>query len=305
MTTALPSPMQPAIQASAICKRYDQGPAALDQVSLEVRLGEVLVVMGPSGSGKSTLIRTFNGLEAIDAGALNVLGIHLDADHDERQIRRIRRRVGMVFQQFNLFPHLSILDNITLAPIRVQKRSRQEAESQARQLLEQMGIAEHIHKRPGQLSGGQQQRVAIARALALKPEVMLFDEPTSALDPERVKEVLLVIQTVLILRKARPPGCYRFWYRFTACGTAFGTSNGAELPATRRGAAFPMRQHAPSARAYPASQHTARHGMPASPESPVLPHHFLALRRVLSPSFRHVLPRSLLRRSLLFNGNPR
>lgn len=190
MTPAASSPMHPAIQASAICKRYDQGPAALDQVSLEVRLGEVLVVMGPSGSGKSTLIRTFNGLEAIDAGALNVLGIHLDADHDERQIRRIRRRVGMVFQQFNLFPHLSILDNITLAPIRVQKRSRQEAESQARQLLEQMGIADHIHKRPGQLSGGQQQRVAIARALALKPEVMLFDEPTSALDPERVKEVL-------------------------------------------------------------------------------------------------------------------
>ena len=190
MTPAVSSPIQPAIQASAICKRYDQGPAALDQVSLEVRLGEVLVVMGPSGSGKSTLIRTFNGLEAIDAGALNVLGIPLDADHDERQIRRIRRRVGMVFQQFNLFPHLSILDNITLAPIRVQKRSRQEAERQARQLLEQMGIAEHIHKRPGQLSGGQQQRVAIARALALKPEVMLFDEPTSALDPERVKEVL-------------------------------------------------------------------------------------------------------------------
>ena len=179
-----------AIQVQAICKRYDQGPAALDQVSLEVRLGEVLVVMGPSGSGKSTLIRTFNGLEAIDSGRLDVLGIPLDADHDERQIRRIRRRVGMVFQQFNLFPHLSILDNITLAPIKVQKRPRQEAEAQALQLLEQMGIADHVHKRPAQLSGGQQQRVAIARALALNPEVMLFDEPTSALDPERVKEVL-------------------------------------------------------------------------------------------------------------------
>jgi len=154
------------------------------------------VVMGPSGSGKSTLIRTFNGLESIDSGQLDVLGIALDADGDVRQIRRIRRRVGMVFQQFNLFPHLSILDNITLAPTRVQKRSRHEAERQALALLEQMGIAEQAHKVPAQLSGGQQQRVAIARALALNPEVMLFDEPTSALDPERVKEVLDAMRTL-------------------------------------------------------------------------------------------------------------
>ena len=146
--------------------------------------------MGPSGSGKSTLIRTFNGLETLDAGELDVLGVRLDAAHQERQVRTIRRRVGMVFQQFNLFPHLSVVDNISLAPIKVQKRSRAEADQRAIELLDQMGIREQARKYPAQLSGGQQQRVAIARALALDPEVMLFDEPTSALDPERVKEVL-------------------------------------------------------------------------------------------------------------------
>jgi general L-amino acid transport system ATP-binding protein len=159
-------------------------------VGLEVISGEVLVVMGPSGSGKSTLIRTFNGLETLDSGRLDVLGMRLDASHDEREVRAIRQRVGMVFQQFNLFPHLSILDNITLAPIKVKKMSLSLAEQRAVDLLEQMGIAEQARKYPAQLSGGQQQRVAIARALALDPEVMLFDEPTSALDPERVKEVL-------------------------------------------------------------------------------------------------------------------
>ena len=159
-------------------------------MNLSVNHGEVLVVMGPSGSGKSTLIRTFNGLEAIDAGQLEIVGIPLDTEQDERQIRRIRRRVGMVFQQFNLFPHLSILDNITLAPIRVRKISKANAEERARGLLAQMGIADQAMKYPSELSGGQQQRVAIARALAMDPELMLFDEPTSALDPERVKEVL-------------------------------------------------------------------------------------------------------------------
>jgi len=182
--------MIPAIQATGLVKSFGDHQRALDEVSLHVESGEVLVVMGPSGSGKSTLIRTFNGLESLDEGRLEVLGIPLDADHDERQIRRIRKRVGMVFQQFNLFPHLSILDNITLAPIRVQRRPRKEAEARANDLLTQMGIAEQAGKYPGQLSGGQQQRVAIARALALQPEIMLFDEPTSALDPERVKEVL-------------------------------------------------------------------------------------------------------------------
>nr|WP_115093503.1 amino acid ABC transporter ATP-binding protein [Synechococcus sp. UW106] len=182
--------MTVAIRATELVKSYSQGVKALDGVTLEVNSGEVLVVMGPSGSGKSTLIRTFNGLESLDGGALDVLGERLDATHGERQVRAIRKRVGMVFQQFNLFPHLSILDNITLAPIKVQKRSKADAEHRAIELLDQMGIREQARKYPAQLSGGQQQRVAIARALALDPEVMLFDEPTSALDPERVKEVL-------------------------------------------------------------------------------------------------------------------
>ena len=179
-----------AIRATDLVKSYSPGLNALDGVSLKVTTGEVLVVMGPSGSGKSTLIRTFNGLETLDSGSLDVLGVRLDAAHEERQVRAIRERVGMVFQQFNLFPHLSILDNISLAPIKVQKRAKAAAEQLAIELLDQMGIREQAHKYPAQLSGGQQQRVAIARALALDPEVMLFDEPTSALDPERVKEVL-------------------------------------------------------------------------------------------------------------------
>ena len=182
--------MTVAIRASDLVKSYTPGLRALDGVSMEVNSGEVLVVMGPSGSGKSTLIRTFNGLETLDGGQLDVLGERLDASHEEQRVRAIRRRVGMVFQQFNLFPHLTILDNITLAPIKVQQRPKVEAEQRAMDLLDQMGIREQAPKYPAQLSGGQQQRVAIARALALDPEVMLFDEPTSALDPERVKEVL-------------------------------------------------------------------------------------------------------------------
>lgn len=182
--------MTVAIRATDLVKSYTPGLRALDRVSLEVKNGEVLVVMGPSGSGKSTLIRTFNGLERLDGGSLDVLGVRLDSAHAEPQVRAIRRRVGMVFQQFNLFPHLSIIDNISLAPVKVQKRPKVEVEHRALELLEQMGIQEQAQKYPAQLSGGQQQRVAIARALALNPEVMLFDEPTSALDPERVKEVL-------------------------------------------------------------------------------------------------------------------
>ena len=170
--------MTVAIRATDLVKSYSQGVRALDGVTLEVNSGEVLVVMGPSGSGKSTLIRTFNGLESLDGGALDVLGVRLDATHAERQVREIRKRVGMVFQQFNLFPHLSILDNITLAPIKVQQRAKAAAEQRAMDLLDQMGIRDQAHKYPAQLSGGQQQRVAIARALALDPDVMLFDEPT-------------------------------------------------------------------------------------------------------------------------------
>ena len=182
--------MEPIVIAKNLTKSYTKGSRALDNVSLKVNQGKVLVVMGPSGSGKSTLIRTFNGLENFDSGELDVLGIKVDATHDERKIQKIRRRVGMVFQQFNLFPHLSILENITLAPINVQKRRPIEAEEYGMYLLSQMGIDSHAKKYPSQLSGGEQQRVAIARALALKPELLLFDEPTSALDPERINEVL-------------------------------------------------------------------------------------------------------------------
>ncbi len=182
--------MKPILTAKNLTKSYAKGILALNKVSFTLDQGKVLVVMGPSGSGKSTLIRTINGLETFDEGELNVLGIKISADSDERKIQRIRRRVGMVFQQFNLFPHLSILENITLAPIQVQKRNKKEAEEYGMKLLCQMGIESHAKKYPGQLSGGEQQRVAIARSLALKPELLLFDEPTSALDPERINEVL-------------------------------------------------------------------------------------------------------------------
>ena len=182
--------MKPILTAKNLTKSYAKGTLALNEVSFTLDQGKVLVVMGPSGSGKSTLIRTINGLETFDKGELNVLGIKIRADSDERKIQKIRRRVGMVFQQFNLFPHLSILENITLAPIQVQKRNKKEAEEYGMYLLCQMGIESHAKKYPGQLSGGEQQRVAIARSLALKPELLLFDEPTSALDPERINEVL-------------------------------------------------------------------------------------------------------------------
>ncbi len=182
--------MNKVIIAKNLTKSYTKGMLALNNISLEVYQGNVLVVMGPSGSGKSTLIRTFNGIEKLDEGELDVLGIKIDSEYDQRKIQKIRRRVGMVFQQFNLFPHLSILENITLAPIHVQKKSQKESEDYAMYLLNQMGIESQVNKYPSQLSGGQQQRVAIARALALKPELLLFDEPTSALDPERINEVL-------------------------------------------------------------------------------------------------------------------
>ncbi len=182
--------MESVLIAKNITKSFSKGINALNNVSLNLEKGEVLVVMGPSGSGKSTLIRTINGLETFDDGELNVLGIKIDSNFDEKKIQKIRRRVGMVFQQFNLFPHLTILENITLAPINVQKRNKNEVKEFAMYLLAQMGIDSHAKKYPNQLSGGEQQRVAIVRALALKPELLLFDEPTSALDPERINEVL-------------------------------------------------------------------------------------------------------------------
>jgi general L-amino acid transport system ATP-binding protein len=164
---------------------------ALKDVNLEVRKGEVIVIFGPSGSGKSTFIRTINRLEEHQEGKIVVDGIELN--HDTHNIEMIRMETGMVFQQFNLFPHLTVLENITLAPIQVRKWSKEKAQEAARQLLVRVGIPEQADKYPGQLSGGQQQRVAIARALAMQPKIMLFDEPTSALDPEMIKEVLDVM----------------------------------------------------------------------------------------------------------------
>ncbi len=181
--------------ATAVCIRnmdkYYGDFHALKGVNLEVAKGERIVVCGPSGSGKSTLIRCINKLEDYQAGSINVLGTELDDNVDN--IDAIRRETGMVFQNFNLFPHLTILENCTLAPILVRKQSQQEAETVAMEYLEKVRIPEQADKFPGQLSGGQQQRVAIARALCMKPEIMLFDEPTSALDPEMISEVLDVM----------------------------------------------------------------------------------------------------------------
>ena len=178
------------IELIGVEKRYGAF-QALKGVSLGVARGERVVVCGPSGSGKSTMIRCINRLERHEAGRIIVDGMELT--DDPKQIELIRRDIGMVFQQFNLFPHLSVLENLTLAPIRVRGTAKREAEELAMHLLEQVHIPEQATKYPGQLSGGQQQRVAIARALAMKPKAMLFDEPTSALDPEMIKEVLDVM----------------------------------------------------------------------------------------------------------------
>ena len=180
----------PIILCQGVHKSFGPVPV-LQGVDLEVRKGEVIVIIGPSGSGKSTLIRTLNRLEPHDRGRVVVNGVELS--DDLKSVDAVRREVGMVFQQFNLFPHLTILRNITLAPIHVRKWSAEKADSVARALLERVGIAEHADKFPAQLSGGQQQRVAIARALAMQPEIMMFDEPTSALDPEMIQEVLEVM----------------------------------------------------------------------------------------------------------------
>jgi polar amino acid transport system ATP-binding protein len=163
---------------------------ALDHVSVSIPQGQVVVVIGPSGSGKSTMLRCINHLESLDSGCIVVDGVPLT---DAENINRVRMEVGMVFQQFNLFPHLTVLDNVTLAQRAVRKRRKAEAEEIAVDLLAKVGIPEKATAYPGQLSGGQQQRVAIARALAMQPKVMLFDEPTSALDPEMIKEVLDVM----------------------------------------------------------------------------------------------------------------
>ncbi len=178
---------EPIIYCRDVHKWFDDF-HALRGIDMDVYLGEVIVIFGPSGSGKSTFIRTINRLEEHQQGQIVVDGIELS--HDVRNIERIRMETGMVFQQFNLFPHLSVMQNVTLAPIWVRKWAKEKADKVAMELLELVGIPEQAQKFPGNLSGGQQQRVAIARALAMQPKIMLFDEPTSALDPEMIKEVL-------------------------------------------------------------------------------------------------------------------
>ena len=164
----------------------------LGGIDLEVASGSAIVIAGPSGSGKSTILRCVNGLEPIDQGEIHFDGQRVDATG--RDIHSIRAQIGMVFQQFNLFPHMSVLQNITLAPLEVEETGKKEAEERARRLLERVGIPEKADAYPADLSGGQQQRVAIARALAVEPKLMLFDEPTSALDPEMIREVLDVMR---------------------------------------------------------------------------------------------------------------
>lgn len=182
---------EPIITLSEVDKFYGDFQALTD-INLVVGRQEVVVVIGPSGSGKSTMIRCVNHLEEHTAGTIVVDGIELSGDI--RNINEIRRECGMVFQSFNLFPHMTVIDNITLGPRQVRKKPKAEAEAHAMELLERVRIPEQAQKLPGALSGGQQQRVAIARALAMEPKVMLFDEPTSALDPEMVKEVLDTMQ---------------------------------------------------------------------------------------------------------------
>ncbi|MGN1164738.1 MAG: amino acid ABC transporter ATP-binding protein [Candidatus Ornithospirochaeta sp.] len=183
------------IEIKNVSKDYENNDGtilhAVKNATLTVNDGEVVVIIGPSGSGKSTLLRTVNGLEKAASGSILIDGI--DIMDSKTDIRKIREEVGMVFQSFNLFPHLTVLENIILAPMKVKKMSRKDAEELGMKLLKRVGLEEKAKQKPGQLSGGQQQRVAIARALAMQPKAMLFDEPTSALDPEMIKEVLDVM----------------------------------------------------------------------------------------------------------------
>ncbi|WP_404837162.1 amino acid ABC transporter ATP-binding protein [Aeromonas media] len=182
--------MTPLLELNAVSKQFGQH-RVLDEVSLTVNAGEVIVILGPSGCGKSTLLRTLNGLEPIQGGEIRFDGQRLDGATDWQ---RLRQRIGMVFQSYHLFPNLTVLENVLLGPIQVQKRERAEALLQAEQLLTRVGLWERRHDYPRQLSGGQQQRIAIVRALCMNPQVMLFDEVTAALDPEMVQEVLEVIR---------------------------------------------------------------------------------------------------------------
>mgnify|MGYP001419620138 FL=1 len=167
---------------------------ALKGIDMEIKRGEIIVILGPSGSGKSTFIRTLNRLQPHSAGQIEVEGTEISDKTSIADLKRVRADIGFVFQQFNLFPHLTVMENITLAPMKVKSTSKLDAEKKAMELLERVGIPEQAYKYPSGLSGGQQQRVAIARALAMDPKIMLFDEPTSALDPEMIKEVLEVMK---------------------------------------------------------------------------------------------------------------
>lgn len=182
------------IVADSIDKYYPNGCHALKTVSATIHRAEVVVVVGPSGSGKSTFLRTLNQLETISSGSITIDGTSMYAEGTD--INVLREEVGMVFQGFNLFPHMSVLENVMLAPLKVSKRSKRDVEDHARELLHKVGLGSRIDNFPSQLSGGQMQRVAIARALAMKPNIMLFDEPTSALDPEMVGEVLDVMKSL-------------------------------------------------------------------------------------------------------------
>ena len=180
------------IRANGLTKTFAGGTRALDNVSISVAEGEVVVVIGPSGSGKSTFLRCLNGLESVDSGSIVIDSITLNGNKTNRDI--VRREVGMVFQNFNLFPHMTALENVSLAQRLVRKKSGKDADAVSERLLAQVGLKDLLHRYPAQLSGGQQQRVAIARALAMEPRVMLFDEATSALDPEVIGEVLEVMR---------------------------------------------------------------------------------------------------------------
>ncbi len=240
-----------ALAVEKLVKRFD-GRAVLDGVSLSVRRGEVCALVGPSGSGKTTLLRCLNGLEDFDSGQVELAGVTLrsglDKSHRAALLRQVRRRVGMVFQQFNLFPHHTVLENVIEAPVRVLGMSRDQAIELARQLLGRVGLDDKLNQLPEKLSGGQQQRVAIARALAMKPEIMLFDEPTSALDPRMAAEVESVIvdlassgQTMLVvthsLRLARRAAHQVHVFeagQVLECGTAEQIFNSPRHEATRR-----------------------------------------------------------------------
>ncbi|MGO7397266.1 amino acid ABC transporter ATP-binding protein [Rhizobium ruizarguesonis] len=195
MTMSVSAQELQTIRLSQVCKSYGDYPVLKD-IDAQVTRGEVVVICGPSGSGKSTLIRTINRLEEINSGSITLDGQNIHAAMRAKELSALRSRIGFVFQNFNLFPHLSVVENVSMSPIRVKGVAPDVAEDKALKLLDRVGLADKARAYPGQLSGGQQQRVAIARALAMEPPVMLFDEPTSALDPEMVGEVLAVMKSL-------------------------------------------------------------------------------------------------------------